>query len=88
MDAVAFYDKPITKFTRLLTTFCETAPSGFKTFSMAVPAWVKEKGWVSRSIEKELHKAGVSVGKFYFPSTMRPTREARFSLHHFPRPRC
>src|SRR3974390_907326 len=42
VDAVSFYDKPITKFTRLLTTFCETAPSGFKSFSMAVPAWVKE----------------------------------------------
>jgi len=29
LDAVAFYDKPITKFTRLLTTYCATAPSGF-----------------------------------------------------------
>src|SRR6266446_6633351 len=39
LDAVAFYDKPITKFTRLLTTFCQTAPSGFKPFSLAVPLW-------------------------------------------------
>lgn len=67
VDAVAFYDKPITKFTRLLTTFCETAPSGFKTFSLAVPAWVKEKGWVSLSIERVLHQAGVRAGEFYFP---------------------
>lgn len=67
VDAVAFYDKPITKFTRLLTTFCETAPSGFKTFSLAVPAWVKEKGWVSLSIERVLRRAGVQALQFYFP---------------------
>jgi carbamoyltransferase len=67
VDAVAFYDKPITKFTRLLTTFCATAPSGFKTFSLGVPAWVKEKGWVSLSIEKVLRRAGIRAGEFYFP---------------------
>jgi carbamoyltransferase len=67
VDAVAFYDKPITKFTRLLTTFCATAPRGFNTFSMAVPAWVKEKAWAAPAIERVLHQAGVKAGKFYFP---------------------
>jgi len=67
IDAIAYYDKPITKFTRLLSTFCTTAPSGFKTFSMAVPAWVKEKAWVAPSIERVLRHAGVKTGKFYFP---------------------
>jgi carbamoyltransferase len=67
IDAIAYYDKPITKFTRLLSTFCSTAPRGFKTFSMAVPAWVKEKAWVAPSIERTLRKANVKTGKFYFP---------------------
>jgi carbamoyltransferase len=67
IDAVAFYDKPITKFTRLLSTFCTTAPSGFKAFTMAVPAWVKEKAWAAPSIERALRKAGVKAGGFYFP---------------------
>jgi carbamoyltransferase len=67
VDAIAFYDKPITKFTRLLSTFCATAPRGFKTFSMAVPAWVKEKAWVAPSIERVLRREGVTAGKFYFP---------------------
>lgn len=67
LDAVAFYDKPITKFTRLLTTFCETAPSGFKSFQMGVPAWVKEKAWVSHAIEKVIASQRVKVGEFYFP---------------------
>jgi carbamoyltransferase len=67
LDAVAFYEKPITKFTRLLTTFCETAPSGFKAFTLGVPAWVKEKGWVSYSIDRVLHRAGIKTAQFYFP---------------------
>jgi carbamoyltransferase len=67
LDAVAFYDKPITKFTRLLTTFGETAPAGFRTFAMGVPAWVREKGWVAGSIERVVRQAGVKPGGFYFP---------------------
>lgn len=67
VDAIAFYDKPITKFTRLLSTFCTTAPSGFKTFSMAVPSWLKDKAWVAPSIERALRQAGVKAGQFYFP---------------------
>jgi carbamoyltransferase len=67
LDAIAFYDKPITKFTRLLTTFCDTAPSGFKSFLMGVPAWVQEKGWVGYSIEKIIRRAGISTGEVYFP---------------------
>lgn len=66
VDAVAFYDKPITKFTRLLTTSCETVPSGFRAFSMAVPAWVKEKGWVGLTIDRILHQSRIRAGKFYF----------------------
>jgi carbamoyltransferase len=67
LDAIAFYDKPITKFTRLLTTFCDTAPSGFKSFLMGVPAWVQEKGWVGYSIEKIIRRAGINPGEVYFP---------------------
>ena len=67
LDAVAFYDKPITKFTRLLTTFCETAPKGFKAFSMGVPMWVKEKAWAAHAVEKAIAREGVKVGRFHFP---------------------
>jgi carbamoyltransferase len=67
LDAVAFYDKPITKFTRLLTTMTERAPRGFAVFQAAVPAWVKDKGWVGAALERVLSRQGVSVGQFYFP---------------------
>src|SRR5882724_6015091 len=41
LDLVIFYDKPITKFTRLLTTYSEVAPRGLATFLKAVPPWLK-----------------------------------------------
>ena len=67
LDAVAFYDKPIPKLTRLLTTLTERVPRGVGVFQAAVPAWVKEKGWVGAALERGLFRRGVSVGRFYFP---------------------
>ena len=43
VDRVAFYDKPFLKFERLLETSVAFAPRGFRSFSMAVPVWIKEK---------------------------------------------
>lgn len=43
IDFVAFYDKPFLKFERLLETYVAFAPRGFKSFSMAIPVWIKEK---------------------------------------------
>ncbi|MEK7246315.1 MAG: carbamoyltransferase N-terminal domain-containing protein, partial [Pseudomonadota bacterium] len=43
VDFVAFYDKPFLKFERLLETYVAFAPSGFASFRMAVPLWLREK---------------------------------------------
>ena len=43
IDHVAFYDKPFLKFERLLETYVAFAPRGFRSFSMAIPVWLKEK---------------------------------------------
>jgi carbamoyltransferase len=43
VDFVAFYDKPFLKFERLLETYVAYAPRGFRSFSMAIPIWLKEK---------------------------------------------
>ena len=43
LDWVVFYDKPFLKFERLLETYVAMAPRGFRSFSMAIPLWVKEK---------------------------------------------
>src|SRR5512139_2486381 len=40
---VAFYDKPLVKFERLLETYVDFSPKGVKSFLAAMPVWMKEK---------------------------------------------
>ena len=68
LDAVAFYDKPIRKFERILKTYFSIAPFGLQSFMMAVPLWLKEKLWIPLSIEEALEQCGVkTVPPLYFP---------------------
>jgi carbamoyltransferase len=55
LDAVGFYDKPLLKFERMLSTYVATFPRSFGSFRKAMPLWVKEKLWVPSLIRKELH---------------------------------
>ena len=43
VDYVVFYEKPLRKFERLLETYIAYAPSGLRSFNMAIPVWLKEK---------------------------------------------
>jgi len=52
LDYVAFYDKPLTKFERLLETYCGYAPSGFRSFNRAMPLWLKKKLFMRREIRR------------------------------------
>jgi carbamoyltransferase len=54
LDAVAFYDKPLLKFDRILETHLAWAPRGLKSFMMAVPVWLAEKLWMPTVIANEL----------------------------------
>ncbi len=54
LDYVAFYDKPLLKFERLLETYLAFAPQGFNSFIKAIPIWIKQKLWVHELISKEL----------------------------------
>jgi carbamoyltransferase len=54
LDYVAFYDKPLLKFERLLETYLDYAPAGFPSFLRAMPAWMKEKLWMSDLISAEM----------------------------------
>ena len=71
IDIVAFYDKPLTKLTRLMTTYTQVAPLGLKSFLMAVPVWLKEKGWVPYQIERYLKRLG-----------FRPPKDFHLAEHH------
>ncbi|WP_165223245.1 carbamoyltransferase family protein [Aquisphaera insulae] len=54
LDYVAFYDKPLTKFERLLETYLAFAPAGFRSFRLAMPLWLKDKLHMRRTIRKAL----------------------------------
>ena len=57
-DYIAFYDKPLLKFERLLETYLAFAPRGFKSFSMAIPVWLREKLFLKDLLTGELEKRG------------------------------
>ena len=50
IDFVAFYDKPMLKFERLLETQLAFAPAGLRSFIMATPVWLREKLMMGRMI--------------------------------------
>ncbi len=63
LACVAFYDKPLLKFNRLLETYLTFSPKGIQSFMMAMPLWLQEKLWIPDLIEKEIHFGG----KVLFP---------------------
>lgn len=58
LDLVVFFEKPLTKFIRLLRTHTAVAPRGLTSFLMGVPLWLKEKGWSPLTIERFLIDEG------------------------------
>ena len=54
IDAVAFYDKPIVKFTRMLDTFLAIAPLGIKNWFKVMPSWLSEKLNLRQTLRYEL----------------------------------
>jgi carbamoyltransferase len=57
LSYIAFYDKPLTKFDRLLETYLAYAPAGLRSFRMAMPVWLKDKLFMHRILRKHLHAA-------------------------------
>lgn len=64
LDYIAFYEKPLVKFERLLETYLAFAPAGFRSFAMAIPVWLKDKLYIHRTIRKALPDA--STAKLVF----------------------
>ncbi len=54
IDHVAFFEKPLIKFERLLETYLATAPRGFASFQKAIPVWMKEKLFQKANLKKTL----------------------------------
>jgi carbamoyltransferase len=66
LDAVAFYDKPLLKFDRILQTYLTFAPRGLQSFMMAMPLWLKQKLFLPKLIDQGLENH--YHGPIYFPA--------------------
>jgi carbamoyltransferase len=71
IDAVAFYEKPILKFHRIVETYYSVAPAGLRPYLRALPIWLREKLWIEPRIRESLQACGVQ-----------PPRELHFPEHH------
>ena len=65
IDFVAFYEKPLLKFDRLLETYLSYAPAGFASFRRAMPVWLGTKLHLKRALRRGL--GGRYRGRFVFP---------------------
>jgi carbamoyltransferase len=54
LDWVAFYEKPLRHFDRILETQLAFAPRGYGAFRRALPLWLEQKFFIPRSIRRAL----------------------------------
>jgi len=54
LDFVAFYEKPLRKFDRLLETYLALSPAGFPSFLRAIPIWLKDKLFLAKRMREKL----------------------------------
>ncbi len=80
LDSVAFYDKPFLKFERLLETYVSYAPFGIRSFSKAMPLWLKMKLWIPDLLERELQ----FDGRILFPEHHESHAASAFFPSPFP----
>jgi carbamoyltransferase len=73
LDSVVFYDKPFLKFERLLETYLIFAPSGFASFRMAVPLWIREKLFQKDLLQTKLKELAPGLNW---------AEKLRFTEHH------
>jgi carbamoyltransferase len=72
---VAFYDKPLLKFERLLETYLAFAPRGIGSFLKAMPVWLHEKLFLKTVLQRELVALDHGLGKRDLPQLL-------FGEHH------
>ena len=63
LDYVVFYEKPLTKFVRILQTAMATFPSSWANWREAIPTWFNQKLWIKNELTKQL---GVGQNKILF----------------------
>jgi carbamoyltransferase len=74
IDYVVFFEKPFLKFERLLETYLAFAPKGFKSFSLAMPVWLREKLFQKKYLFDLLQE---------LDENFIDTKKIKFSEHHY-----
>ena len=54
IHSVAFYDKPVLKFERLLDNYLAVSPRGLFSFLDTIPKWLHKRLWIKNDITKSL----------------------------------
>ena len=80
LDYVAFYDKPLVKFERLLETYLSYAPAGLASFSAAMPPWLTTKLFLRSVITREFG------GRLTAPIAFLDHHESHAASAFFPSP--
>jgi len=74
IDHIVFFEKPFLKFERLLETYMAFAPKGFKSFSLSMPIWLREKLFQKKFLFDKLKQHDESFTDI---------KKINFSEHHY-----
>ena len=74
IDHIVFFEKPFLKFERLLETYLAFAPKGFRSFSIAMPIWLREKLFQKKFLFDQLKQHDKNFNDI---------EKIKFSEHHF-----
>ncbi len=74
IDHIVFFEKPFLKFERLLETYMAFAPKGFKSFSLSMPLWLREKLFQKKFLFDKLKQHDEKFNDI---------KKIKFSEHHF-----
>ena len=74
IDHIVFFEKPFLKFERLLETYMAFAPKGFKSFSLSMPLWLREKLFQKKFLFDKLKE---------HDNNFKDIKKLKFSEHHY-----
>ena len=74
VDHIVFFEKPFLKFERLLETYMAFAPKGFKSFSLSMPIWLREKLFQKKFLFDKLKE---------HDNNFNDITKIKFSEHHY-----
>ncbi len=74
VDHIVFFEKPFLKFERLLETYMAFAPKGFKSFSLSMPIWLREKLFQKKFLFEKLKQHDDKFNEI---------TKIKFSEHHY-----